>query len=169
MILLPLSAVSTATHLEFSAPGASGDGGQIENALIHVYAGWIQVGFAAGDINAVAQESYKSFVPLDVNGRVLTYDPGAPFNVTVSVAPASFACSSDFEDEPGTTAVNSATVALEPQIFGGVGGTPNLLVLRAELAAQRSTIFSITYQVTTAAPAAAVLDELNLSLGAAPA
>jgi hypothetical protein len=109
-----------------------------KRAKMEVYTGWVGVHF-----DGLRQE-FASFV-LVQPGLIQPYQADDLLDVTVTAAPSSVA---DDDDEANVAAVDFASVALEPQSFPSVGGTPHCLVLRATVAALNATVHAFTYQVT---------------------
>ena|SRR5215211_766023 len=125
-------------------------------AKMEVYTGWVIVGHQSG--SGIVREEFVSFLPFDTALHVQQYNPGDVLDFTVTAAPSSV---TDQEEEH-VTAVDSARVRLEPQVFPGVGGNPNCLVLRAAVAGLRSTVNLITYQVTVLTKLASINQPLPL-------
>lgn len=118
-----------------------------DQRVLQVYTGWVAATHGAG--NDLTRNTAISFVPLDGNRRVQTFNPG---NVDLGQIEAVVTASlSSFGGDPDVAAVDRASVRLEPQTFGGVGGNPLVLVLRATLAAQDGAVHAFAYQVTVLA------------------
>jgi hypothetical protein len=90
-----------------------------------------------------------SFLPLANNFSVANYGSGSDVTVikgvTVSVAPSSVATE---DGEANVFATDSASVELEKQSFAGVAGSPQCLILRANVGALHGIVNGITYHVT---------------------
>jgi hypothetical protein len=95
-------------------------------------------------IQQYARDKWVSFVPSHPMG-VLAYQEWSLRDFTVTAAPSSVA---DVEDEAAVGAVDSASVALEPQQFVEVGGTQWCLIPRANLASLNAELHAFTYQIT---------------------
>ena len=90
------------------------------------------------------RDEWVSFVPSHPMG-VLAYQEGSLHDFTVTAAPSSVA---DVEDEAAVAAVESASVAFEPQQFVEVEGTQWCLIPRANLASLNAELHAFTYQIT---------------------
>jgi hypothetical protein len=120
-----------------------------QQVRMDVYTGWAGVNYDAGSASTVRRDEWVSFLPHDTM-RVLSYQEGSLRDFTVTAAPSAVA---DVEEEAAVAAVDSASVALEPQQFVGVGGTKWCLILRANLAVLNATLHAFTYQITVVVPA----------------
>ncbi|WP_280498014.1 hypothetical protein [Nocardia asiatica] len=168
MIKIPISSMVSPRSVTFKAATRLSDGTEVQNAIVDVYAGWFRIDFAVGDEDDPDFEEFKTFLPLDGNRRARRYVGTEKFEFAISAAPSGYSSTADAEDDPSTTAVNSAFIALEPQSLSMIAGSPMMLVLRGRIAAQRSTIFTITYHVTVAGAQLDVSD-VTIPVGATPA
>ncbi len=167
MIPVSIDRMVSPRHVTFRAPAIMPDNSVVDNAVVDIYAGWFRVDFAVGDEDDPDFDDIKTFLPLDGSRNVRRYVGSEKFAFAVSAAPSGYSCTADADDDPSTTALNSASVALETQSIAMIAGTPSMLVLRAKIAAQRSTIFTFTYNVTVAGPHTDVVD-VTLPAGTKP-
>jgi hypothetical protein len=130
-----------------------------DERVLQVYTGWVAATHGAG--GSLTRNIANSFVPLDGNRRVQTFLPGnvdlGDVEITVTAALSSFG------DAPSVAAVDRASVTLEPQTIGGVGGNPLALVIQATLAAHEGNVHAFSYQVTVLAHPRLFGDILTLS------
>ena len=75
----------------------------------------------------------------------------------------------DVEDEAAVAAVDSASVALEPQQFVEVGGTQWCLIPRANLASLNAVLHAFTYQITVLFDAEVQIGLIEPPQGTSPA
>src|SRR3712207_2675110 len=116
-------------------------------------------------IRQYARDEWVSFVPSHPMD-VLAYQEGSLRDFTVTAAPSSVA---DVEDEAAVGAVDSASVALEPQRFVEVGGTQWCLIPRANLASLNAELHAFTYQITVLFDAEVQIGLIEPPQGAIPA
>ncbi|MFD6108224.1 hypothetical protein ACFWFQ_36850, partial [Nocardia salmonicida] len=118
-----------------------------ERVLLETYTGWVQSNIAF--LGHLEHFTVKSFLPIAQN-MVKFYQttesdkPGSIIKTTVVASPGAMA---PVEDEANVFAVDAATVALEPQTFGGIEGNPLCLVLNARLGLLNTTMHNYTYSV----------------------
>lgn len=138
-------------HLEIKSVDSSrdleafvfSDAAKTNTVRMEVYTGWIAFTFSAG--GSLGAEEIVSFVPIKTN-VVRRYQPN---DLITSTLTATLSAVADDDDESNLFALDRATVKLEPQVFGGVGGSPSCLVLRARVSALNGQLHRIAYQVTT--------------------
>lgn len=115
--------------------------------MLETYTGWVQSNIAF--MGHLEHFTVKSFLPIRQN-TVRFYqttesgEPGSIIDTTVVASPGAMAPA---EDEANVFAVDAATVALEPQTFGGIEGNPLCLVLNARLGLLNTTMYNYTYSV----------------------
>ena len=141
MIKVPVGNVEAPRHLSaFVSRDLAGN----NRARMDVFTGWVGVNFR-GDGGAVHRDNFESFLLTDSKAVHTFTSENDILDVTVTVAPSSVA---DDDDEANVAAVDTASVRLEPQVFGGIAGTPLCLILRGKVAALNATVHAVTYQVT---------------------
>ena len=130
-----------------------------ERVRVENYSGWYKFDFSYHDTDAVAHVELALFLPYEP-GSVWYYAEGPDLiSTSVMVAPSSFLGD---DDERNLIAVDSATVALEPQVFGGQAGSPECLVLRVNAAVSRGDLFRIAYSVNVVSSTRTSLKPIKL-------
>jgi hypothetical protein len=118
-----------------------------------------------GPFGSMHRDEWVSFIPSHPMG-VLAYQEGSLRDFSVTAAPSSVA---DVEDEAAVAAVDSASVALEPQQFVEVGGTQWCLIPRANLASLNAVLHAFTYQITVLFDAEVQIGLIESPQGTIPA
>ncbi|MDX3540258.1 hypothetical protein PV721_39345 [Streptomyces sp. MB09-01] len=121
-----------------------------ERFMMEVYTGWVQceIGFAV----PTTHFTMKSFLPLAA-GTVRFYPPPNPTmpempgGIVSATAVASLGALAPTEDEANLFGVDSTDVRLEAQTFGGIGGSPQCLVLNTRCGLLNCHMFNYNYSV----------------------
>ncbi|MGW6747629.1 hypothetical protein [Streptomyces sp. NPDC055006] len=149
-ISIPLKRLHHIQHLPLFQIDPQGE----PTLFLETFTGWVQCNLQGPE--ELAHEEVKFFLP----DRKIPAEEGGGFDVrrwpdgesgpqdwmingTAMVAPSAF----DLPENQTITAVDGATVALEGQSIGGVGGAPRFLVLTVKTGNQRGRLLSFTYQV----------------------
>ncbi len=159
-INVPIKNVLQPQHLDFFASTSLGAATSVK---IEVFTGIIACNFT-GDDGTVHRTNVVSFVPIGPN-EIRPYNDGDILDTTIICTTSSVA---DDDDEANVAAVDRASVKLEPQVFGGISGSPLCLILRATVAALSATVHAITYQVTVKSRGRETLNPITLDPDVSP-
>jgi hypothetical protein len=110
-------------------------------AALQIYTGTVAFEFPRGD--SLGHTQVESFVPLDASFNVQSY-PVPPTAITVVGSLTSL----DVQDTTYIGAIDTVTVDLEPRSFPGIGGSPQVLILKGTAAVRNGGVARIAYQVT---------------------